>query len=248
MKNSDLIRPGDKIDIRLIQQVESPQTDGLYTKIYKSQVLDSREDGKFEISMPIESGKLMLLPLNIRFEFLFYSMGGMYRTVGMVVERYKKDNMYMLLIELKAQLERFQRREFFRLPYSIEIDYYDLTEKQAQMNSSDAIFVQLRADDDAIMKEHTCRLVDISGGGTRIRTLSKLSPGKYVLLAMRLTNPKIDKQYYIVGEILESFPVEAGTETYYDSRVKFMIKDPKVQEELIQFIFEEDRKSRSIGR
>lgn len=245
MKNSDLIRLGDKVDIRLIQQVETQRSRETSAKIYKSQVLDVREDGIFEISMPIESGKLMLLPLNVRFEFVFYSINGMFRAIGMVSERYKKDNMYMLLVRLKTPLERFQRREFFRLPYSIEIDYYDLTKEQAQMNSSSEIYVQIGSEEGGL-KEHSCWLVDISGGGTRVRTENKLEQGKYVLLAMRLTNPKIDKQYYIVGEILDSYPVEVGKERFFDSRIRFIIKDPKVQEEIIQFIFEEDRKSRTI--
>jgi c-di-GMP-binding flagellar brake protein YcgR len=195
--------------------------------------------------MPIEAGKLMLLPLNVRFEFVFYSTSGMFRAMGMVAERYKKDNMYMLLIQLKTPLERFQRREFFRLPYNIKADYYELTKEQAEMNSSSDIFVQLGSTEGGV-KEHTCWLVDLSGGGARIRTDDQLEQGKYVLLAMRLTNPKIDKQYYIVGEILDSYPVESGKERYYDSRVRFIIKNPKMQEEIIQFIFEEDRKSRSI--
>lgn len=40
-------------------------------KIYKSQVLDLKENGNLEISMPVERGKLVLLPLGIRMEFIF---------------------------------------------------------------------------------------------------------------------------------------------------------------------------------
>ena len=44
-------------------------------KIYKSQVLDLKENGNLEISMPVERGKLVLLPLGIRMEFIFFLEG-----------------------------------------------------------------------------------------------------------------------------------------------------------------------------
>ena len=40
MAFTDLIKPGDKIDIRLLQQVENEERTGDTVKVYKSQVLD----------------------------------------------------------------------------------------------------------------------------------------------------------------------------------------------------------------
>ena len=40
MAFTDLIKPGDKIDIRLLQQVENDERTGDTVKVYKSQVLD----------------------------------------------------------------------------------------------------------------------------------------------------------------------------------------------------------------
>ena len=42
MAFTDLIKPGDKIDIRLLQQVENEERTGDTVKVYKSQVLDIR--------------------------------------------------------------------------------------------------------------------------------------------------------------------------------------------------------------
>ena len=61
MAFTDLIKPGDKIDIRLLQQVENEERTGDTVKVYKSQVLDINKRGNLEISMPTEETKLILL-------------------------------------------------------------------------------------------------------------------------------------------------------------------------------------------
>lgn len=57
MAFTDLIKPGDKIDIRLLQQVENEERTGDTVKVYKSQVLDINKRGNLEISMPTEGTK-----------------------------------------------------------------------------------------------------------------------------------------------------------------------------------------------
>ena len=70
MAVSDVIRLGDKIDIRVAQDLEKPEKN---IKVYRSQVMDIKENGNLEIAMPSEKGQLILLPLGVRFEFSFYT-------------------------------------------------------------------------------------------------------------------------------------------------------------------------------
>ena len=93
---NNIIKPGDKIDIRLIQQISQNGNKVDEIRVYKSQVYDIYEGGELEISMPSQGGKIILLPLGVRFEFVFYSHGGLYRAEGTVKERFKKDNLYFL--------------------------------------------------------------------------------------------------------------------------------------------------------
>ena len=131
MKVSDIIRIGDKIDIRVLQEVEQAEKTDVTVKTYKSKVLDFCSNGNMEIAMPMEAGKLVLLQLGVRYELVFFSRESLYRTVGQVKERYKKDNIYMLEMELKSQPEKFQRREYFRYPCLLDFKYYELTAEHA---------------------------------------------------------------------------------------------------------------------
>lgn len=247
MTVSDVIRPGDKIDISYFQQVGRQEKCGEIPAVYKSQVLDINEREELEISMPAEGGKLVLLPLGIRYEFVFYSRGGFYRAIGQIKERYKSENVYMLRIELKSQLEKFQRREFFRYPCVLEMGYYTITQEEYQMGSGEAIFIKLR-EEKISNREYQGTIVDLSGGGIRFYTEQELETGQYVLLEVHLQNESLDKQYYIIGNVISCTRTDRGIGKQFEARAKFLIRDDNTREEIIRFIFEEERKSRQRDR
>ena len=249
MTIAEIIQPGDKVDISFVQNVERAKKDQSMPKIYKSQVLDLKENGNLEISMPVERGKLVLLPLGIRMEFIFFSKGTLYRAVGQVRERYKRENVYMLEIELKSQISKYQRREFFRFPCIMDMNYYTIEEQEAALKTGEALFIELQeAEGKSRDREYAGRIVDLSGGGLRFRTDQKLRENQYVLFEIHLQNENLDKQYYIIGTIISCIKTEKTPETPYEARAKFLITDSSVREEIIRFIFEEERKARQRGR
>lgn len=243
MKVSDIIRIGDKIDIRVLQEVEQAEKTDVTVKTYKSKVLDFRSNGNMEIAMPMEAGKLVLLQLGVRYELVFFSRESLYRAVGQVKERYKKDNIYMLEMELKSQPEKFQRREYFRYPCLLDFKYYELTAEQAMLDSVDAIFSEIR-DEHFYEKERKGKIMDLSGGGIRFTTEQEQKPDTWILVELRLKSQTMDNQYYIVANVIETSKIESAAEYRFMSRAKFSIKNDRVREEIIRYIFEEERRMR----
>ncbi len=239
---TNLIHLGDKVDIRLVQQVAQVERTGVSPRIYKSQVNDIKEDGLLEITMPIENGKVVLLPLGIRFEFVFYTGSGLYHSIGQIRERYKQDNIFVLVIELHSQLEKFQRREYYRYPCLMNMQFYMITKEDAQQKSTDEIFDGLR-DDHFYDNQKQAVILDLSGGGVKILGEDKLEADSYILLIIRLCNDNIDKQYFIKGHVLASEKKE-DRQGKYETRIQFMFQDEHVREEIIRYIFEEERKDR----
>ena len=204
---SNVLREGMKIDIRIVNQTERTDAKEKETPVYKSQIYELFENGEMEIMMPIQSGKIILLPLGLRYEFVFYTPNGLYKSIGQIRERYKTENRYLLRIVLNTPLSKYQRRE----------------------------------------KQKKGTIVDISGGGVRFVTNEQLEEGKAVLIIVMLQTQAGEKQYYLPGHILRSVKL-LNRDNMYENRLKFIIHDDKIREEIIKYIFAEERKARQRGK
>lgn len=245
MTVADVIHPGDKIEINQLQRGD---TQGDISAVYRSKVLDVKENGNIEISMPTEKGRLVLLSLGVRFEFVFFSRGGMYRAIAQVKERYKKDNIFMLEIELRSQLEKFQRREYYRYPCIMNFDYYLLTQEEAEYGTGEAIYIQIQNGVFPDKEEQTGQIIDLSGGGVKFIAEEEVKQGQYLLIQLCLKNEEINKKYYIVGTVIASQKTTRGSKNCYEIRMMFMIQDNNIREEIIKYIFEEERKTRQRSK
>ncbi len=240
---TNMIRLGDKTDIRMLQEAERELQTGVSAHIYKSQVNDIGPDGGIEVTMPIEHGKVVLLSLGVRYEFVFYTNAGLYHAIGRIKERYKKDNIYVFLIELQSQLEKFQRREYYRYPCLIDIKFYQISEQDAKKVPPDRILRMFRESREAESAQKDGMLLDISGGGAKFIGRDRLEVDSYILMIVRLTSSSMDKQYFIKGHVLASEEAE-NRWGKVETRVQFIFHDNRMQEEIIRYIFEEERKIR----
>ena len=143
---SNVLREGMKIDIHIVNQTERPESAEKAAPVYKSQIFELFENGEMEIMMPIQSGKLILLPLGLRYEFVFYTPNGLYKSIGQIWERYKTENRYMLRIVLNTPLSKYQRREYYRMECVLDMGYFHLTDEESEMEQTEDIIASLRDD------------------------------------------------------------------------------------------------------
>ena len=143
MKLSDVITPGDKIDIKMLHEANQEDNGGEIAKIYQSAVSDIFSDQELEISMPTSGGRMVLFQLERECSIVFYTKGGMYNCTAVVKKRYRKENLYLLRIVITSGLQKFQRREFFRIPYTTPLKYYEISEQTAQMQTTEELFAEL---------------------------------------------------------------------------------------------------------
>ena len=90
MKLSDVITPGDKIDIKMLHEANQEDNGGEIAKIYQSAVSDIFSDQELEISMPTSGGRMVLFQLERECSIVFYTKGGMYNCTAVVKKRYRK--------------------------------------------------------------------------------------------------------------------------------------------------------------
>lgn len=234
---SKFVSVGDKIELQTANQGLEEQTASA-GKVYMSEVFDILSEDVIEIQMPMEKTKLILLPVDVEFDMVFYTANGMYQCFGRIADRYKSNNMYLLRVELTSNLRRYQRREFYRLKCALEMHSRNLREDEIQTIESNLPYKLTK---NLPLKE--CVIVDISGGGLRFLSTHCYEPGSLLYCSYHLINGTERKKYEVISRVLSAVELENRRGTY-EHRVKFYDMDPAVREEIIKFIFEEERKSR----
>lgn len=233
---SKLVSLGDKVSLMKVN-TSLEQTTNVKPKTYVSQVYDIISDVKANIAMPIEGGKLITLSLYTKYDVCFYTVNGLYQCEAVIVDRFKEDNLFVLVIEILTELKKYQRREYFRLECAMDVKYYILSEEERIR----------KVDIDSVMeagREFKSGIaLDISGGGLRFTSAEKLPVRETICVTLELDNAGQPKVYSLMGTILSS---EYGLKRpdIYEHRIEFDDIKKEIRETLIKYIFEEERKRR----
>lgn len=227
----EVVKPGDKIDIQYLHQNNG--------KTYKSGVFDILSDNEMEITMPTDEGKMVLFQTGFEFQFYFYTSKGLFSCDAVVTGRCKKDNFYLLTVKIISGLKKYQRREYYRVNTLIDFAYYKITDKIAELETTEDLFEEI-TNPEYIEQKMLARTKDISGGGVRFLSNEKLEAGSKILAVIRLTNDKLDHMFYLVAEVIESF-VEENMKDRWIVRAKWQFKNIKDRDLIVRYVFEEDR-------
>lgn len=248
---TEVIEVGNKIDIteegskkNAITDERRPINKG--RTIYKSKVYDILDDDRLKIAMPFSGPGVVVLPLNSKYNMCFYTKEGLYQCVGHIVDRYKSDNQYVLIVVLKSGLQKVQRREFFRLEKLMDIEYRLLTEAESELESVAEI---LRNEQNEKLEDEYAKgiIVDLSGGGTRFVSDEKCGESAYVIIRLTISvNSKVTN-LHVIGKIVLSERI-INRPDKYENRIEFVRIQEQEREKLIQYIFEEERKIRQKER
>lgn len=234
---SQFIEPGCRIELRTIQRNGESHPDESTRKVYGSSVYEILSEDRMEITMPMEQTKLILLPVDEEFDAIFYGTP-MYQCFLRVIDRYKSNNVYILVVEMTSNLRKYQRREYYRFSCALEMCQRPLMEEEVlavEQHERDFLTPGLPLKQSVI--------VDISGGGLRFMSDQCYEPGSMIYCTYQLLMGGKSKECNIVGRILGAKEIENRKGTY-EHRVQYVNLDVDDREQIIKYIFEEERKNR----
>ena len=236
-----LLKTGDKIEFRDIISAEELDS-GIKPRVYVSQIFEIYPSGNLNVAMPISKGQLVPLSRGKRFETFFYTSKGMYQCKCVIVDRHKTDNFYTLEVEIQTDLQKYQRRKYFRLEKTMPVYYVELTDEDYTTILETHHFPE-RLKNLNMFCEGT--VLDISGGGMRFVGKVPAENGKIVLIMFDIVDGNKVKKIRLPASVILSFkPV--GRAGIYEHRVEFQNISREYRELLIRYIFEEERKKRSL--
>lgn len=234
------ISPGDKLELKSTVSVVLPDgTEGV--KTYRTSVYDILDDGRLELVMPMEQTKLVLLPVDGEYDVCFFSHGGMYRADVRIVDRQKINGIYILVVEMISNLHKYQRREYYRFNCVIEMKAREMTRQESEAFAKGLTY--LISEKDMIRGV----IVDISGGGTRFVSRQKFHEDSILLMSFKLPIMENERSFLLAAKVIYSGEIENRTNEF-ENRVKFEFIDTTTREEIIKYIFDEERKNRKNGK
>ena len=232
-----IISEGNKVELQRLASL-AQKKEGEEVKTFYSLVSEIVDDDRIKITMPLEKGKVVLLPINTRYNACFYTPNGLYQGRIIVIDRYKEENIYMLVIELISDLVKFQRRQYYRLGCTMDIVYKKIEEEDEEYD--DKTKTNLIIDDEGFI-EGTA--LDISGGGMRFISKQSLVPGENIFVVIEVQYEDEKKEYGLNARVVTSEAL-ASREGRYEHRIEYKHMNGKVRESLIRYIFDEERRQR----
>jgi c-di-GMP-binding flagellar brake protein YcgR len=171
----------------------------------------------------------------------FFAKGGVYRTTIKIIDRQKNDGLYILVTELTSNLHKFQRREYYRFNCIVDMKARKLIEQELATIESGIIE---RVDG---LPMSNGIIVDISGGGARFVSTEEFEEGCDIYMDFSLSIMDIDKPFDIMAKVIYSKKIE-NRPGYFENRVKFEYITKTTREEIIKYIFDEERKNRKNSK
>ena len=234
---SKFISAGSKVEIMPIERMgESDEEAG--KKVYVSKVYDILSEDTLEILMPMEKTKLILLPVDSEFDLVVYQENSLYQCLVRVTDRYKSSNVYLLQVELVSNLRKYQRREYYRFSCALQMCARNLQEEELQAVEKNLPYTLTPG---LPLKQSV--IVDISGGGLRFISSQRYEPESMLYINYELQIDSEMKMYEIIGKVLSVRELENRKGTF-EHRVQYYDMNRKTREEIIKYIFQEERKNR----
>ena len=234
---ADYIAPGNRVELKATGKMWMDE-DARTRHIYMSKVMDITSDDRIEVLMPYEKGRLVLLPVDGEYSLCFYSTKGLFQCFCRIVDRYRSDNMYILVLDLTSELAKLQRREYYRFSCALELKSRLCTPEEV-----DAFEKNRRYLVDPGENLQKSVVVDISGGGLRFVANFSYEEGNTIYCSYRLPGNANDKEYEMLCNVLKVTELESRP-GLFEHRIQYIYIDENSREDIIHFIFEEERKSR----
>uniref|UniRef100_UPI0040575806 flagellar brake protein n=1 Tax=Acetatifactor sp. TaxID=1872090 RepID=UPI0040575806 len=238
---SKFVAVGDKIELQSVDKSwDAKQENG--QKVYNTVVHDILSEDTMEIVMPMEQTKLILLPVDSEYNLIIYGATGLYQCFARVIDRYKSNNVYILVVELTSNLRKYQRREYYRFSCALDMCSRNLEEDEIQALE--------KKKEDAVQHNLPLKrsiIVDISGGGLRFVSECMYEPESLIYCSYHLLTGGKRQKYEVIGKVLAVRELENRPGTY-EHRVQYYNLDNDTREKIIKFIFEEERKERKKER
>jgi c-di-GMP-binding flagellar brake protein YcgR len=193
-------------------------------RIYRCQIQDIGENF-FNINLPASEGQYLTVPRGLDLEFMsFCDDGDVFKFKSTIISRLQENNIPMYVMTNPYDIVKIQRRDYVRVKVAQIISY---------------ITGDYTIDDIEKLKLNTAILLDLSGGGMRVKLKEKLSKGDSIISELKYSS----QQALVKGTIVR---VEITEDKQWIYGVNFDNIDERTRDKIIRMVFDIMRKQREL--
>ncbi len=190
-------------------------------KIYKSIIQDKYDTG-FLISIPMIENEYLPASLGEVLEIINYQRDGeIYQFTSTVLNRVAEKNLPCLFMSMPKEIKRVQRRNYVRVSTNQIIRY-------SKGNNKSHIDLNKKA-----------ILMDLSGGGMRVKIKEKVNAGESITATITYKN----KDILVSGQVVRIIRASDGDMVY---GITFNELSDYTRENIIKIVFDIMRKQREL--
>ena len=241
----EVLSLGDKIDIRLLDHMSKPHMG----RTLVSQLIDFIDLDVIHIAAPIVYGRTILLQVGDSYNLCFYTEKGLYHCNCTVLNNHKDNKTVITTVRIVTNLEKFQRRQYYRMECIHDIEYRIITTEEKillqRLSSGEKISEEERNEISTRLKQLESKwisgmITNISGGGAKFNSDHQHNQGDKLLINLSFM-PIGDTR----GMLLKARMISTGKILTrvgaFEHGIEFIDIDQKDRETLIKFIFEQER-------
>lgn len=245
----EIVSIGDKIEIKQVNQKGELMKS---SKTYVSQMIDFGEDNKIIIATPIKKGMVILLEKWANYRLYFYTIKGLLQCDCVMLQTYREGKNVLALVDVTTEPIKIQRRQYYRLEYVHEIEYRLITEEEVALEEKLISGNIINPNEKATIRKRIAELnrewnhaaiTDLSGGGCRFNSEQRLKSGDRIRIRLDFVIKNELKKLDIIADIIASQKI-IDRSGIYENRAEFNNIMPKDREDLIKYIFEQERRLR----
>ena len=239
---NDNIIIGGKIDIRPINHEGKPM---LKATPYASLLVNIEDEETLHIAAPIIQNKVALLHTDREYHLCFYTDMGLYQCNCIPINYYKDNKMVVIRVKLTSEPVKFQRRQFYRLECIHDVEYRMFSDEEEMAAQENDNVEQNDQKFDHIWLNGV--IIDISGGGARLNSAFQHNKGDKIKIKLDLAIGNSLRNMELTAVVIATDKV-ANRNDRFEHRVQFYNISRKDRDDLIKYIFEQERLRRKNGK
>lgn len=183
------------------------------------------------VSVPVQNGKERLLDVEIPYEVLIYGSDRIY-ALRVAAGRHVVDEVPLYCLEVLSFLGDIQRRQNVRIVVNLPVRFHEI-EQHSRLNSKSLI-------QSLPMVEGW--ITDLSAGGIKLVTESKLSNGRRILISFELENETLS----VTGTIKHRALTNTPDSKEYSYGIQFESLPMKLEDRIAHYVFAKLRQNRKL--